>query len=121
MIIKIDNISYKVGMLSLKREFNIEEKYNVTTEDGVKHREIRGIYNNYTLQLGNINEDTYDELMDALTSGKEYQAVEIPDGKDGFKTFEAMFSSISDELVRERNGIRHWDNLSIKFMARSPI
>ena len=42
MTIEINGVAFRVGVLNLKREFNIEEKYRITTENGKKHREIRG-------------------------------------------------------------------------------
>lgn len=121
MNIEIDGVSYKAGVVSLKREIEFYEKYRMTTEDGVRHREVGGVYKNYTLVIGNIDADTYDRLMDVLLSGKEYDIVRIPDGKSGFIEFKAMFDGISDELMTERNGIRHWDNLAVKFTAKEPI
>ena len=118
MTIEINGVAFQVGVLNLKREFNIEEKYRITTENGKKHREIRGIYKCYTLTVGNIDEDIYDSLIEVLTSTDEYQKVKLPYGKTGFTEYEAMFESISDELMYERGGKRYWTNLSIKFTAR---
>ena len=118
MIIEINNKAFSVGVLNLKREFDIEEKYRITTENGKRHREVRGVYKCYTLTIGNIDEDVYDSLIELLTSTEEYQRVKLPYGKTGFTEYEAMFENISDELMYERNGQRYWTNLSIKFTAR---
>lgn len=121
MTIEIDGKPYTVGVFNLKRDFEIKEKYNVTTEDGVRHRELVGIYKNYTLLLGNVSEDTYDALLSVFISNKEYQRVKLPDGKNGFITFNAMFKNIFDELMTKRNGIRFWNNITVRFEATEPI
>ena len=118
MIITINEKKFSVGVLSLKRNFTVEEKYRVTTLDGKKHREVRGVYKSYTLTLGNINEETYDELVDEFTSTDENKKVKLPYGKTGFTEFEAMFENVSDELLYERNGRRYWTNLTVTFTAR---
>ena len=121
MDIYIDNHLYNIGVMELKREFNIETKYDLTTEDGVKHREVSGIYQNYSLLVGNINADTYDALITNLTTADEFHKVRLPDGKEGWKEFDAYFDTISDELVKDYNGIRFWDNLTITFSAIAPV
>lgn len=121
MDIYIDNHLYNVGVMELKREFNIETKYDLTTEDGIKHREISGIYQNYSLLLGNINADTYDALLTNLTTADEFHKVRLPDGKSGWKEFDAFFDTITDELVKDYNGVRFWDNLTITFSAIAPV
>lgn len=121
MYFEIDGVSYQVGVLNLKRDFSFYEKYRAQTEDGVWHRGIAGVYKNYTLTLGNVDKDVYDQMLAAFTSGNEYSIVKIPDGKVGFVTFKAMFEGITDELLTERNGIRHWDNLVVKFTAKEPV
>lgn len=122
MLIEIDGASYSVGVMELKREFNVETKYDLKTEDGIKHREISGIYHKYALLLGNINADTYDSLLDVLLTADEYHTIKLPDGKNGYKVFDAFFDSISDELVKiYPNGERFWDNLTINFEARVPV
>ena len=121
MKIEINGKEYEVGLAELKREATIETKYDVKTEDGVKHRELRGIYLEYSLLLGNISKDTYDTLWNALLTYDEYHTVKLPDGKSGYITFEAFFDTISDELIKDNNGVRFWDNLTVKFSAREPL
>ena len=121
MVITINGAPYKVGVAEVKRDFTFETKYNLTTEDGVKHREISGLYRAYSLVLGNINKDTYDALLNAFLTADEYVTVTLPDGKTGSVTYEAFVDSISDELIKDYNGVRFWDKLVIKFDSREPI
>lgn len=121
MQLLIDNVPYTVGTLSLKRMWEVEETYRVTTEDGSRHRQVRGVYPSYSLMLGNVDADTYDALVAQLTMAAESQSVQVPDGKNGFLTYEAMFTGITDELLTERNGVRHWDNLTVTFTAKDPL
>lgn len=122
MNIEIDGNVYSVGVMELRREFNIETKYDLKTEDGIKHREISGIYHRYSLLLGNINAETYDDLLSALLTTDEYHTVKLPDGADGYKTFQAYFDSVTDELVKVYpGGEQFWDRLTISFEAREPL
>ncbi len=118
MILQINDKSFNVGTINLSRQWDIEEKYRVTTESGTKLREVRGVYKKYTLNLRNIDDTTYNDLIEELTNGADVSTVTLPYGKDGTVTFEAFFSKVSDELVKTIGNIHHWDNLSLEFEAR---
>jgi len=118
MTLIINNKSFEVGTIKLSRQWDIDEKYRATTESGLKLREVRGVYKRYSLSLRNIDNDTYDSLINELTSGANVHTVTLPYGESGTTTFEALFTSIKDELVKTIGSINHWDNLSIEFEAK---
>ena len=98
-ILHIGDQEFTVGLVKLNRKFRIDEKYRVTTEDGQLHREIRGIYTDYSLEIGDVDQAQYDALIEALTSTEESQTVTLPYGKSGTVTFQAAFESISDGVT----------------------
>lgn len=123
--LKIGEQEFTVGLVSLSRNFRIDEKYRVTTEDGQIRREIRGIYTDYSVVIGDVDQTQYDMLIDILTSSEESQLVTLPYGRNGTVTFAAAFESISDGISYideddEGNDEYYWDNLSITFTAFTP-
>jgi len=118
MTLIINNKSFEVGTIKLSRQWDIDEKYRATTESGLKLREVRGVYKRYSLSLRNIDNETYDSLIDELTNGANVHTVTLPYGENSITTFEALFTSIKDELIKTIGGINHWDNLSVEFEAR---
>lgn len=107
MTLTIDGYDFEVGTISLKRNFDIAEKYRVTTESGLMLREVRGVYLKYTLNLRNINSRTYDNLIGYLIRGQDAVTITMPADEAGTITFQAFFTSVSDELVKTVGGINH--------------
>lgn len=124
-VLQIGEQTFSVGLATLKRTFRIDEKYRVTTEDGQIRREIRGIYTDYSLEIGDVDQTQYDALIETLTSTEESQTVTVPYGRNGTVTFQAAFESISDGISyidedAEGNDIYFWDNLTVTFTAFTP-
>lgn len=124
-ILKIGTQEFSVGLVQLSRNFRIDEKYRVTTEDGQIHREIRGIYTDYSLEIGDVDQQQYDALLETLTSSAESQTVTLPYGRGGTITFQAAFESISDGVTyidedEDGNDVYFWDNLTVTFTAFTP-
>ena len=117
MTLTINGIDFEVGTIDLKRNWVIEEKYNVTVASGKRFREVKGIYKNYALTLRNINDTVYNSLIAALTAKQDSCNVTLPYGNNSTLTFEAFFDNISDSLVKTVNGTHHWDNLTVNFKA----
>jgi hypothetical protein len=123
--LKIGNSIFRVGLVSLSRSFRVDEKYRVTTEDGKIRREIRGIYTDYAVEIGDVDQEQYDLLIETLTSTEESQTVTLPYGRVGTITFQAAFESISDGISYideddEGNDEYFWDNLTVTFTAFEP-
>ena len=120
--LKIGDKIFQVGLVSLSRSFRIDEKYRVTTEDGQIRREIRGIYTDYSLTIGDVDQEQYDLLIETLTSDEESQVVTLPYGRSGTVTFRAAFENISDGISyidedEDGNDEYFWDNLTVTFTA----
>lgn len=118
--IKIDNIYFDIPMVSLKRNADVLDKYANRTEDGDLKREIIGVYYNFTLTVGVVeNPVVYQSLWDKLTEPTEFHTVELPD-INGVYRFTAYISSVSDEYMKIKSNSASFQGLTAKFTAKSP-
>lgn len=116
----IDEIGYKIDVLSVKRTADFLDKYAERTENGDLERELIGVYFNYKLQLGpGVDRAEYARLWDKLTEPVEFHEVTVPD-EDGDYTFTAYFSNVADELLRKVAEKNYWKNLTVNFIAKKP-
>lgn len=118
MDVIINEEVYDVGVASVKRTIRREEKYNVMTEDGRRHREIRGVYLDFTLELGGLDGEEYGRLMEFLRGGEAGGDVRLQVGEDVYTGF---FDGITDQaLFEDEDGI-WWDRLSLAFTGSVPV
>lgn len=122
-VFSIDGETFDIGVVSLKREAPVLDKFAERTEDGDLNREIIGVYFNYTMTFPemNINMNEYARLYDKVTEPVEFHTVTVP-GTIGSFTYQAYITGVTDELLRidlDKN-INYWGNLQIKFIAKTP-
>jgi len=118
--IKIDNTYFDIPMVSLKRKADVLDKYANRTEDGDLKREIIGVYFNFELTVGIINDSAlYQSLWDKLTEPTEFHTIELPNINGVYK-FTAYISSVSDEYMKIKDNSASFQGLSAKFTAKSP-
>lgn len=118
--IKIDGIYYDVPMISIKRTADFLDKYAERTEDGDLKRELIGVYFNYQMSFGTIDdEDQHERLWDALTEPVEYHDFELPTTK-GTYSFRGYASSVSDEIEKVFSETARFTGLQCKFTAKKP-
>lgn len=120
MSVIINGILYEVGIASVVRSIRKEEKYRVTTEDGVVHREIRAVYIDFELSLGNFGSSEYDKLMAALLASDDV-SVSLPSTSTTTETYTGAFDSIRDEICTQDADETIWDNLTLSFTGTRPI
>jgi hypothetical protein len=121
-VFSIDGETFDIGLVSVKRDAPVLDKYANRTEDGDLNREIIGVYFNYTMTFPrlHLNPSEYARLYDKVTEPVEFHTVVVP-GTIGSFTFQAYITGVSDELLKIGNdGINHWGNLQIKFIAKTP-
>lgn len=119
-MIIIDGLTYDVPVKAISRTADVLDKYAERTGDGNLRREIIGVYYNYTIQFGNTTDmDEYGRLWDKLTEPVEFHTVTVPD-EAGNYTFTAYFSSVGDEIRRQKAAKNYWKNLQAKFTAKAP-
>lgn len=119
----VDGVSFAVGVESLKRGADIADGENGGMMlNGVRKRDICGVYYNYTLTLSTdgIQMEQYDLLYEVLTSPAESHVVTLPYGQESI-TFDASIESISDELLSAAEAEKQvWGNLCLTFTAMQP-
>ena len=121
MIFAVNDIEFDVGITTMQRSVKKTYKYDVTTEDGVRHTEVKAIYPVYTLVLGSINQTDYDSLREALNTYEDTVSVTLPDGQNNI-TFDAVADLGTDSLIFiESDGTRRWDNVTVTFTGVNPI
>jgi hypothetical protein len=119
-MITIDGIAYDIPILGIKRKAEVLDKYAERSEDGVLHREILGVYFNYSLEIGTTtNTAEYARLWSKLTEPEEFHTVTVPDESGNF-TFTAYFAGVSDTLRKTAGEKNYWKGLTVNFIARSP-
>ena len=118
--ITIDGQFFDVPFTSIDRNVDVEEKYNKLTQDGTRRREILGVYYNYQVVFGMINDDaTYQALFDKLTESEEEHTIIIPDVNGGF-SFTAQIKSVSDKIEKVlKSGVK-MSGLRCSFIAVTP-
>jgi len=120
MSIIIDEITYDIPVISLKRRADFLDKSAERSVDGKLHRQLIGVYFNYQLQLGSsTNTAEYAALWAKLTEAEEFHTVTVPDESETPYTFTAYFSNVGDELRKTKAGINYWKGLTVNFIAKS--
>lgn len=118
--IKIDGMFFNIPLVSIKRTADVLDKYAKRTEDGDLKREIIGVYFNYQMTIGMINDvDTYEALWNKLTEPVEFHDIELPDLR-GTYSFRGYISSVSDEMRKVLDSGVQFDGLTCKFTSKTP-
>lgn len=119
---KIDNVVYDVTVKKMSRNFEALDTQNTNrTLDGVMHRDVIGVFYNYSLELEtkNLNVQQYDALYEVISSPDEKHTLTFPYGQQMF-TFEAYITNGSDDLMLMKEGMNLWGNLKFNIIAIAP-
>lgn len=119
--ITIDGEYYDVPLTKMKRTADVLDKYAKRVESGDLKREVLGVYYNYQLEFGDIeDEELYDRLFEHLTRPEEYHDFELP-ARGGVTSFRGYISSVSDEVKTiRRYGEVYYTSLTAKFTSKKP-
>lgn len=118
--IKIDDKYFDVPMVSIKRTADFLDKYAERTEDGDLKRELIGVYFNYQMSFGTVDDDaTYKALWEKLTEPVEFHDFDIPT-VSGRYTFRGYISGVSDEIEKVLSDTAKFKGLQCKFTAKNP-
>lgn len=119
--IYIDGILFDVPLVAIKRNFDVLDKIADRAEDGDLYREILGVYANYDLEFGVVDDDDlYQKLVDKLTEPKEYHEFQLPTTK-GIFAFHGYISKVSDEMLKIYDDTVRFQNLACKFTMKKPF
>ncbi|MCM1190776.1 MAG: hypothetical protein NC541_15990 [bacterium] len=118
--IRIDGITYDIPLVSVKRTADFLDKYAERSEDGDMQRELIGVYFNYQMSFGTIDDDNlYDALWEVLTRPVEYHDFELPTTR-GRYAFRGYVSGVSDEIEKIMSDTAKFKGLQCKFIAKKP-
>lgn len=119
MTIIIDGTSFNVGIKSISGKSDMLDKTAERTADGVLHREIVGIFDNYEIVFASSYGDPigYSDLWFKLTEPTPWHTIVLPTFF-GAREIEGYFAGTSHEISRQINGITYWKNLSTSFVSR---
>lgn len=118
--ITIDGQYFDVPLISLKRSVDFLDKYAERTEDGDMKRELIGVYINYQMAFGTIDDDnTYEKLFDKLTEPVEFHDFELPTTK-GKYAFRGYISSVSDEVYKIKGNTAKFKGLQCRYTSKKP-
>ena len=118
--ISIDGVEYMVPFVSIKREAPFLDKTAERTEDGELYRELIGVYYNYTMSFGTIDDvDIYIKLYDHLTQPVPFHTFTLPTSKGSYSCI-GYISSVTDEMEKILEDTVKFKALTCKFTAKSP-
>jgi len=127
VIIKIDNVSYELGIAELKRDAEII--YDPLTQgvmlDFSEMDDAVATKYTYSLTIQPktglyANFPAYDAFYYDITTPKSIRFVELPFGQRTI-AFNAKIKTVSDGIIkRDRNGLTYWSGMSVTFEPVKP-
>ena len=120
-MIMIDSESFDIPITSVAMAADMLDKYAERTNDGVLHRELIGVYYNFEITFAPSfqNATEYSRLWQKLTEPVEFHTVTLWD-EDGEYTQEGYFAQTKHKLIKLKNGVPYWKELSTSFVAKQP-
>jgi hypothetical protein len=118
-VIEIDGVTYNIPIVSAKLQADMLDKYAERTADGVLHRELIGVFDNYEIQFGSSanNPTIYMNLWLKLTEPVPWHNVKLPN-VTGDRVIEGYFSGTNHEILRQKDGTTYWKSLTTSFVSR---
>ena len=118
-MIVIDGITYDVAIVSLAAAADMLDKYAERTVDGVLHRELIGVYDNYEIKFASSAHDpqAYSALWFKLTEPVPWHTVVFPTIL-GERTIEGYFANTKHEAFLQKDGVTYWKSLSTSFVSK---
>lgn len=118
--IYIDGIYYDIPLVSVKRNFEFLDKFAERNESGELLRELIGVFCNYTMNFGVIDDDDlYERLVDKLSEPVEFHDFTLPSTKKQY-SFRGYVSSLADEMEKIESDTVKFKGLTCKYIAKSP-
>lgn len=121
-VFMVDGIAYNVDVLSLVRKFSVmDTDKSGRTQDGQMYRDVVGTFYNYTITVGVRGNDVQalEAFWEAISSPKTSHVCVFPYGQ---KTLtQRMYVTGGEQALKlMRDGINHWDSISVNFIAMGP-
>lgn len=119
-MIIIDGDEFDIPIVSLSASADMLDKYANRTVDGILHRELIGVYDNYeiTFASSTADPDTYSDLWFRLTEPTPWHTVVLPTIL-GTRTITGYFSETRHVAIKQKDGITYWKGLSTSFVSQA--
>lgn len=119
-MIKIDGIEYDIKVTSLKQEGTFVDKSAERTEDWDLQREVAGLFFNYRVKLGDIqNKEVAYDFFNKICEVVDFHTVELPHN-DGTLTFKAYVTGVTRNLLKYKENNNKWGGYEVRFIAKEP-
>ena len=121
-VFRMDGNLYNVRVLSLKRNFSIEEKGKTgRTQDGQMFRDLFGTYYHYTMKIAEQNGDraALDAFWEAISQPKISHICSFPYGQHTL-TQRMYVTGGEQELKRMGKDGNVWGEMTVHFLGVEP-
>ena len=121
-VFQMDGNAYNVRVLSLKRNFAVEEKGKTgRTQDGQMFRDIYGTYFHYTLKIAEQDGDRtgLEKFWEAICQPKISHICSFPYGQT-MLTQRMYVTGGEQELKRMGKDGNNWGEITVRFLAVEP-
>lgn len=118
-MIIIDSIEYDIPIKSISGKADMLDKYAERTNDGVLHRELIGVYDNYEIEFASTYHDptAYSDLWFKLTEPTPWHTVKFPT-IFGEREIVGYFANTSHDVSKQKGNVTYWKGLTTSFVSR---
>ena len=118
-MIIIDDTEYDIPIVSLEGQADMLDKYAERTPDGVLHRELIGVYDNYEIEFASAysNPQGYSDLWFKLTEPVPWHTVKFPTIL-GEREIVGYFANTRHKVSKQKGTTTYWKGLVTSFVSR---
>lgn len=118
-MIIIDDTEYDIPIVSLEGQADMLDKYAERTPDGVLHRELIGVYDNYEIEFASAysNPQGYSDLWFKLTEPVPWHTVKFPTIL-GEREIVGYFANTRHKASKQKGTTTYWKGLVTSFVSR---
>lgn len=121
-VFQMDGLSYNVRVLSLKRNFALEEKGKTgRTQDGQMFRDLFGTYYHYTMKIAQQTDDraALEAFWEAISQPKNSHICTFPYGQSTLT--QRMYVTGGEQELRRMGGDGNtWGEIQVHFLGVEP-
>lgn len=120
MIITIDDENFDLNIKKLTEEDTFVDKYAERTEAYDLERELVGLFVNYRVTIGNIQNATQRQnFMNKIRKVVPFHTVTMPFNNSTI-TFKCYITGVTMELLHLGTNENVWGGFEVRFIAKSP-
>ncbi len=120
MIVTIDGDNFNLKITELKQEGAFVDKMAERTEDWDLQREVAGLFFNYRVKIGDIQDKAQAyAFFNKISEVVDYHTVVMPHN-DTTLTFRCYITAVSRSLKKYKPGDNKWGGYEVRFIAKAP-